>query len=104
MTIAIIKTGGKQYKVAVNQELKIEKIIGEPQTAVEFPEVLMVADEEGTTLEIGTPFIVDKAVKAEIIEQGRARKVDVVKFKNKTRYRRKAGHRQPYTKVKITQI
>jgi len=102
MTIAVIKTGGKQYKVKPNQQLKIEKIAGKEGDKVKF-ETLLIADDAGKSIDIGAPKVTKK-VEAEILEQGRARKVNVVKFKSKTRYRRKYGHRQPYTKVKILGI
>ena len=98
--IAVIRTGGKQYKVAEGQTIKIEKIektVGE--TAVF--ETLLVAD--GAKLEIGTPSLGEK-VTAEVLEQGRADKITVVKYKNKTRYKRTLGHRQPFTAIKVTAI
>jgi large subunit ribosomal protein L21 len=98
--IAVIKTGGKQYKVTDGQELKIEKLDKNQGDKVKF-ETLLVADEKD--LQIGKPSLGEQ-VEGEIIEQGRADKVSVVKFKNKTRYTRNVGHRQPFTKVKITSI
>jgi large subunit ribosomal protein L21 len=102
MTIAVIKTGGKQYKVKPNQQLKIEKIAGKTGDKVKF-EALLVAADDAKTFDLGTPKTAKK-VEAEILEQGRARKVNVIKYKRKTRYRRKQGHRQPYTKVKILSV
>ena len=102
MSISVIKTGGKQYKVTKGDELRIEKLAGEKGDKITFDQVLMVADEKGKKVEIGKPTVKDAKVEAEIMEQGRAKKVDVVKYKRKTRYRRKAGHRQAFTKVKIT--
>ena len=104
MTIAIIKTGGKQYKVTEGQLLKIEKIEGEAGTTAIFDEVLLVADEAGTKVEVGAPFLTETKVEAKIIEHGRAKKILVMKYKPKTRYRRKNGHRQEFTKVEITKI
>ncbi len=104
MTIAVIKTGGKQYKVTKGQQLNIEKIAGEKGDKIEFDKVLLVADVKGTKVEIGKPFLKDKKVEAEIVEQFRDRKIDVIKFKRKTRYKRKAGHRQQLTAVKISKI
>ncbi|MBU1131807.1 50S ribosomal protein L21 [Patescibacteria group bacterium] len=103
MTIAVIKTGGKQYKVNEGKELKIEKIDGAKGDKVNF-ETLLISDEEGNDLQLGAPILENKTVEAEVVEQARARKIDVIKFKAKVRYRRKAGHRQEYTKVKITSI
>lgn len=102
MTIAVIKTGGKQYKVKPNQQLKIEKIAGKTGDKVKF-EALLVAADDAKTFDLGTPKTAKK-VEAEILEQGRARKVNVIKYKRKTRYRRKQGHRQPFTKVKILSV
>lgn len=104
MTIAVIKTGGKQYKIKDGQALKIEKIEGEAGKKTIFAEVLLVSDDMGEKVEVGTPTIKDKKVEADILEQGRAKKILVIKYKPKTRYRRKVGHRQPFTKVKIVKI
>lgn len=100
MKIAVIKTGGKQYKVAEGQNLKIEKINAEAGVNLKF-QTLMVAD--GEKLELGKPVLGD-LVEGKILEQGKAKKISVVKFKNKTRYKKNVGHRQPYTKVEITKI
>ena len=98
---AVIKTGGKQYKVAVGDSLRIEKIIGEYKEGdkIVFDKVLLVDDGENTT--IGTPYISGAEVKATIEEIGRAKKVTVIKYKQKSRYFKKNGHRQPFFKVKI---
>jgi large subunit ribosomal protein L21 len=98
--IAVIKTGGKQYKVTDGQLLNIEKLDKKQGDKVKF-ETLLVADEKG--LNIGRPSLGEK-VEGEVIEQGRHDKISVVKFKNKTRYTRNRGHRQPFTKVKILGI
>lgn len=100
---AVIKTGGKQYKVKEGEILKIEKVAGAGGDKIDF-EVLLLADEDGKDVKIGRPVISGAKVGAEILEQGRARKVNVIKYKPKVRYRRKAGHRQMYTKVKVTSI
>lgn len=100
MKIAVIKTGGKQYKVAEGQNLKIEKINAEAGANLKF-ETLLVAD--GEKLELGKP-VLGELVQAKVIEQGRHKKVSVIKFKNKTRYKRNVGHKQPYTKIEITKI
>jgi large subunit ribosomal protein L21 len=101
--IAVIKTGGKQYKVKEGEILKIEKVAGAAGDKLDF-EVLLLADEEGKDVKVGKPTVSGAKVAAEILEQGRARKVNVIKYKPKVRYRRKAGHRQMYTKVKIGKI
>ncbi|MDP2736911.1 MAG: 50S ribosomal protein L21 [bacterium] len=100
MKIAVIKTGGKQYKVAQGQNLKIEKIDAEVGAVLKF-QTLLTAEEEN--IKLGQPDLGD-IVEAKIVEQGRAKKVSVVKFKNKTRYKKNVGHRQPFTKVEITKI
>lgn len=100
---AVIKTGGKQYKVKEGEILKIEKIVGAAGDKIDF-EVLLLADEEGKDVKVGKPIVSGAKVSAEILEQGRARKVNVIKYKPKVRYRRKAGHRQMYTKVKIASV
>ena len=101
---AVIKTGGKQYKVSKDSILSIEKIKGEYKKGdkLTFDKVLLVDDGKDTT--IGTPYIKGAKVDAEILEIGRARKVLVVKYKQKSRYLRRNGHRQPFFKVKIGAI
>lgn len=101
---AVIKTGGKQYKVKEGQILKIEKIAGKVGDKIGFDKVLLVADEGGKEVKVGNPTVSGAKVAAEILEQGRAKKVMVIKYKPKIRYRRKVGHRQMYTKVKIVSI
>lgn len=98
--IAIIKTGGKQYKVSQDQVLKIEKINAGQGASLKF-QTLMVAD--GEKVELGKP-VLGELVEGQVVEQGRKDKVSVIKFKNKTRYKRNVGHRQPFTKVKIIKI
>ena len=102
--IAVIKTGGKQYKVSPGDKIKIEKIEGKKGDKVEFDEVLLISDEEGKDVRIGNPYLKDAKVKAEILEQGRAKKITVVKYKRKIRYRRKVGYRQSYTKIEVKKI
>jgi large subunit ribosomal protein L21 len=101
MEFAVIQTGGKQYKVTVGEQIKIEKITGDHKEgdAVVFDQVLLVDNGSDTT--IGTPFISGAKVKATITKIGRSAKVDVIKFKQKSRYFKKNGHRQPYFQVKI---
>ena len=102
MKIAVIKTGGKQYKVKKGSKVKIEKISGKAGQAVKF-NALLLADENGKSVEIGKPLTKTK-VEGKILKQGRAKKVAVIKYKRKTRYRRNLGHRQPYTEVEIVKI
>ncbi len=101
---AVIKTGGKQYRVAVGDSVKIEKIKGEFKKGdtVVFDEVLLTDD--GATTVIGTPFITGAKVEGTIDVIGRAPKVLVIKYKQKSRYMKKNGHRQPYFKVIINSI
>lgn len=102
--LAVIKTGGKQYKVQEGDSLKIEKVAGNKGDKISFADVLLVADEKGKDVNIGAPKVKDVKVEATILEQGRARKVSVIKYKRKTRYRRNVGHRQAYTKVEVNKI
>lgn len=104
MEFAVIQTGGKQYRVSKDSVLSIEKIKGEYKVGdkVSFDKVLLVDDGKDTT--IGTPYIIGAKVEAEIIAIGRARKILVMKYKQKSRYLRRNGHRQPFFKVKIISI
>jgi large subunit ribosomal protein L21 len=104
MEFAVIKTGGKQYKVSKGDFVNIEKIKGDYKVGdkVTFDQVLLVDDGKDTT--IGIPVISGAKVEAEIVEIGRTRKVLVVKYKQKSRYLRRNGHRQPFFKVKILSI
>ena len=98
---AIIKTGGKQYRVQENDVLKVEKLNAAVGETVTFDEVVAVG---GDKLQVGTPFVEGCAVQAEVLEQGKNEKVIIFKYKAKKDYRRKNGHRQPYTLVKVTGI
>lgn len=99
---AIIETGGKQYKVAEGDTLFIEKLPAEAGDAVTFRKVLAVID--GDKLTVGTPVVEGAKVDASVVKNGRGKKVIVFKYKPKKGYRRKQGHRQPYTKVQIEKI
>lgn len=99
---AVIKTGGKQYSVAANDRLKVEKIAGEPGDIIEIAEVLMVGDGDKTT--IGAPYVDGAAVAVEIIEQGRARKVIAFKKRRRQNSKRTIGHRQHFTQIEISEI
>ncbi len=100
--LAIIKTGGKQYKVAVGDKIKIEKLEGEAGTVIKFEEVLFIGDEKD--VKIGTPMIAGAIVEGTLVEQGRHKKVWGIKHKPKKRYKVKFGHKQLYTEVEITKI
>lgn len=101
---AVIKTGGKQYKVSEGDVLSIEKLQGEHKEGdkVTFDKVLLVDNGKDTT--IGTPYIKGASVTATLTEVGRAKKIMVIKFKSKSRYFNKRGHRQPFFKVQIDSI
>ena len=100
--IAVIKTGGKQYKVSEKESIKVEKIEGKEGDEVKL-DTLLIASSDGGSLEIGKPSLGEK-VTGIIKEQGRKKKVNVVKYKNKTRYKRVFGHRQAFTKIEIAAI
>ena len=99
---AVIKTGGKQYKVAANDVLKIEKLEAEAGTTVTFEEVLMVGDDSGTTL--GAPLVEGALVAAEFIETKKQKTIIVFKKNRRHNYRRRNGHRQLLSTVRITEI
>jgi len=98
---AIIQTGGKQYKVAVGDEVLVEKLDAAVDAEVEF-ETLLVADDAG--VKIGTPVLEGVKVKGKVLDQGKAKKLVVFKYKPKKNIRKKQGHRQPFTKVQILSI
>lgn len=100
--LAVIKTGGKQYLVSPGQKIKIEKLEIPEGEEVIFDQVLLL--EKGKKVEIGTPFIKDAKVIGKVLKQGKAKKVIVFKYKSKTRYKKKKGHRQPFTQVEIKEI
>jgi large subunit ribosomal protein L21 len=99
---AVIKTGGKQYKVAKDQIVVVEKLVGEAGQQVAFEDVLMVAGGEAAT--VGAPHVAGATVTAEIVEQGRAPKIIVFKKKRRKKHRRRNGHRQDQTVLRITEI
>lgn len=104
MTFAIIKTGGKQYLVKEGDLLTVEKLPTQKGGKFSFDQVLLVGDDQGDTLKIGQPTVAGAKVEAEVLDQTKAKKVHVIKFKSKVRYHRHRGHRQQITKVKITKI
>ena len=99
---AVIKTGGKQYRVSPGQTLKVEKLPQAVGEAVVFDKVLMVA--EGEDVKVGKPHLSGAEVSAEVIEQGRAKKIKIIKFKRRKHHMKCQGHRQYFTEVKITDI
>jgi len=101
---AVILTGGKQYLVKEGDTLRVEKLDAEKGSTVEFDKVLLTATEDGADVKLGAPFMEGTKVTATVEEQGRDKKVRVVKYKRKIRYKRVFGHRQPFTKIKIASI
>ena len=107
-TFAVIETGGKQYKVSIGDVLSVEKLSkkskGEYKEGdkIIFDKVMLIDNGKDTNL--GTPYITNVKVEAVFEEEGRGKKIHVMKFKSKSRYSVKKGHRQPYTKIKITSI
>jgi len=100
---AVIKTGGKQYRVAANDKIQIEKLEGKPGDRIEFAEVLMISNDGGA-VDIGAPFISGATVVGEIASQDRGPKIIIFKKRRRKHYRRKNGHRQDLTSVTITEI
>ncbi|OQB25200.1 MAG: 50S ribosomal protein L21 [Firmicutes bacterium ADurb.Bin182] len=98
---AVIQTGGKQYKVSEGDEIFVEKLEAEPGSEVAF-DVLLLSDDTG--VRVGKPVLSGVEAKARVIEHGKNKKVVVFKYKPKKNYRKKQGHRQPFTKVEITSI
>jgi large subunit ribosomal protein L21 len=99
---AIIKTGGKQYRVTEGYTLAVEKLEGEPDTSIEITEVLMVNDDE--TVKVGAPFVEGAKVTATIVSQGKNAKINGFTYKPKKNEHRRYGHRQKHTKIKIVSI
>jgi large subunit ribosomal protein L21 len=99
---AVVASGGKQFRVQQGETLKVEKISGEVGSTVSFDRVLMYSD--GETVKIGQPLLENATVTGHIVEQGKAKKIIVFKYKRRKRYRRKQGHRQQFTAVKIDSI
>mmetsp|Transcript_19108 Transcript_19108/g.8893 ORF Transcript_19108/g.8893 Transcript_19108/m.8893 type:complete len:104 (+) Transcript_19108:528-839(+) len=99
---AVVKTGGKQYKVKEGVLLKVEKLEGEVGSSVVFDKVLMVSD--GKNVSIGQPLIENASVHGHIVEHGKSKKIIVFKYKKRKRYRRKRGHRQFFTTVQVNSI
>ena len=99
---AVIKTGGKQYRVSEGQTLKIEKLPIEAGGSVDFEHVLLIAD--GDQVKVGEPLVEGGKVSAKVKSHGRSKKVEIVKFKRRKHYMKRMGHRQNYTEVEITGI
>jgi large subunit ribosomal protein L21 len=99
---AVIQTGGKQYRVAEGDTLKVEKIVADEGASVEIHKVLMVAD--GEEVKVGKPYLEGSKVTATVKAHGRGKKIKVVKFRRRKNYLKRQGHRQAYTELKITGI
>ncbi|MCB9798620.1 50S ribosomal protein L21 [Candidatus Nomurabacteria bacterium] len=102
--LAVIETGGKQYIVKDGQALKIEKLEAAEGDKITFDKVLLLAAEDGSDVQIGTPYLDGVTIDAQVEMQGRSKKVRVVKYKRKVRYKRTRGHRQHFTKVKVEKV
>lgn len=99
---AVIKTGGKQYKVIAGERIKVEKIVGDVGATVVIDKVLMISDAANTT--IGAPLIAGATVSATVLSHGRADKVMIFKFRRRKHYRKTQGHRQSFTEIQIGEI
>ncbi len=99
---AVIKSGGKQYKVAQGDKLRVERLENAEGDTVELDDVLMIAD--GDTVKVGTPFVQGGKVSAVVRGHGRGRKIEVIKFRRRKHHRKQMGHRQNYTELEITGI
>lgn len=104
MSFAVIQTGGKQYKVAVGDEIAVEKIKGDYKVGDKITIESVVMTDDGKTTVLGTPFIKGSTVSATITESGKLDKVMVVKYRQKSRYHKRNGHRQPFMSLKIEAI
>lgn len=99
---AVIKTGGKQYCVKEGDVLKIEQLPVEAGHTIDISEVLMISEGEKTT--VGVPYVANAVVKAEVMSQGRHKKIKIIKFRRRKHHMKQMGHRQNYTEIKITAI
>lgn len=99
---AVIKTGGKQYRVSEGDRLKVESLTAEAGSDIALDQVLMVGSGDSVT--VGAPLVANASVSARVLEHGRGKKVRIIKFKRRKHYRRQMGHRQNYTELQITGI
>jgi large subunit ribosomal protein L21 len=99
---AVIKTGGKQYRVSEGSVLRVEKVEASAGDKIEFDQVLLVG--EGVDIVVGMPFVDGSKVEATVQAQGRSRKINVIKFKRRKNYKRQHGHRQAFTEIRVTGI
>lgn len=103
MTFAIVRTGGKQYKVKEGETIRIERVPVKEGDVLDM-DVLLVADDSGKAVKIGSPTVSGAKVTARVVNNDRDKKVSVIKYKPKTRYRRNVGHRQKFSEVKIEKV
>jgi len=99
---AVVKTGGKQYRVSAGNKLKVEQISADVGTEITLDQVLMIAD--GDAIKVGAPLLDGASVKAKVVAQGRGEKVQIFKMRRRKHYRKTQGHRQNYTEIEITGI
>lgn len=99
---AVIKTGGKQYRVKVGDVLKFEELPAEVGSSIDFPEILMITEGEKSVC--GEPILTKASVKGEVLAHGRHKKIRIIKFRRRKHHMKQMGHRQNYTQVKITAI
>jgi large subunit ribosomal protein L21 len=99
---AVVRTGGKQYRLGIGDSVKVEKLPNEVGNIVELSQILMVSD--GAAVKVGTPLLTGASVKAEVVGHGRNKKIRVFKMKRRKKYRRTQGHRQAFTQLKVTEI
>ena len=99
---AVVKTGGKQYRVTAGEKLKIEQIPAEVGSEIVLDQILLVAD--GETVTVGTPLVSGAQIKAKVVSQGRGEKVRIFKMRRRKHYRKSQGHRQNYTEIEILGI
>lgn len=99
---AVIKTGGKQYRVAAGEQLKVETLVAEVGATISFEQVLLVG--EGESVKFGAPFVAGGVVTAEVVRHGRGDKIRIIKHRRRKHYHKEQGHRQNFTEVKITGI
>ena len=102
MEYAVVRTGGKQYRVAPGEVIQVERLVGEPGTEIELTDVLLTATDG--KVQVGAPTIAGARVKVQVLKQGRAKKILVFKKKRRKNYRRRQGHRQHLTTVRVTGI
>ena len=99
---AVVRTGGKQYRLGIGDSVKVEKLPNEVGNIIELSQILMISD--GSEVKVGAPVLTGASVKAEIVGHGRNKKIRVFKMKRRKKYRRTQGHRQAFTQLKVTEI